>query len=174
MNESEFLIAAEWAFLDALAALRSGYRDLTFFVERDVVWWLQLRIRDSLPEGMGVYNDYGIVPGLRRARSADLAIVTDGRVLVAAEFKFEPCASRTDIKGNKLPVIAWVDELNDIARVEEFVTLGVAEIGWSVCIDEGGRYRAKDRPSHSRVEEWDTGYRTEVTLTRWPPSTDPE
>ncbi|MDQ2726806.1 MAG: hypothetical protein M3Y91_02845 [Actinomycetota bacterium] len=169
--ECHELSAAESVFVSAVATLRKTYRDHTFYVERDVVHYLQILIRNDLPDGFRVFNDYGIVRGPRRARSADIAILVADRVLVAAEFKFEPCARRADIMANKLPVIGWVDELKDIARIEEFVNLGVAAVGFSICIDEGGRYRAKDRPTHSRVEDWDTGYGTQVTVTRWPPVT---
>jgi hypothetical protein len=70
---------------------------------------------------------------------------------------------------NKLPVVAWVDVLKDIERIQEFVTAGVAQVAWAVCIDEGGRYQSRPRPGHSSVRHWNTGYPTQVTLTRWPP-----
>lgn len=160
---------AEAAFLTALDELAAGYREQPFWVERDVVAWLQRRLTLSVPAGMTVWNDYGILPGPRRALSADLALVTDGPLLVA-EFKFEPCARRADIMPNKLPVIGWIDVGKDIGRVQEFVEAGRAEIGWAICIDEGGRYAARPRLGHSLVRHWDTGYGTEVTMTRWPPA----
>lgn len=134
---------AEECFLDGLRDLREGYRDHTFWVERDVVCWMQLRIRGSLPEGFYVFNDYGLLPGPRRSLSADLVISHDTRPLVAIEFKFEPWKARLDIQAKKLPVIGWVDVLKDIGRLEQFVAIGAVEVAWSVCIDEGGRYRPR-------------------------------
>jgi hypothetical protein len=161
---------AEACFLRALADLRDGYRDHIFWVERDVVCWMQSRIRATAPDGFRVFNDYGLLPGRRRARSADLVILDGHRVLLAAEFKFEPCKARTDIQAKKLPVISWVDVDKDIARIEEFVTTGTTPVAWSVCIDEGGRYRTQTRHPGSRMEDWHTGYGTHVTLTRYPPA----
>lgn len=159
---------AEQAFLTAIKDLRFQYRELVFWVERDVVAWLQRRLVITLSAEEHVFNDYGMVPGPRRARSADLAVVRDGHVLVAAEFKFEPASSRKDIMANKLPVIGWSGVLKDIDRIQEFVRLGVTPVAWSICIDEGSRYRTRPRPLHSRTEDWDTGYATQVTFTRWP------
>ena len=161
---------ADALFLAALAQLQSEYRQETFWVERDVVYWLQRRLRALAPEGMTVWNDYGILPGPRRALSADLVLAAGERVLLAAEFKYEPAAGRRDIKANKLPVIGWADELKDIERIAQFVAAGAAPVAWAVCIDEGGRYRDRPRPSHSTVRDWDTGYGTQVTFTRSPVS----
>lgn len=163
------IAVAARCFLIALRDLRVGYQDQTFWVERDVVHWMQLRIRESAPEGFRVYNDYGLLPGTRRARSADLVITHEERPLVAVEFKYEPCKSRADIQTKKLPVIGWVDVDKDISRIEEFVTAGAVAVAWSVCIDEGSRYRGQPRHLHSRSEDWETSYSTQVTLTRYPP-----
>jgi hypothetical protein len=167
------LTPAEAVFLAALDELRSRYREHIFWVERDLVHWLQHEIRSTLPAGYRVFNDYGMLPGPRRARSADLAIVDDSGVLLAAEFKFEPASSRTDIMANKLPVIGWADVLKDIDRIEEFVTARVTPVAWAICIDEGGRYRLRSRPSRCNVVEWASDYSTQVTATRWPPPPHP-
>jgi hypothetical protein len=159
---------AETCFLDALRALRAAYPDQTFWTERDVVYWMQLRIRATAPDGFLVFNDWGLLPGPRRARSADLVIVRNGTVLLAVEFKFEPCKSRADIQAKKLPVIGWSSVADDIRKIEEYVTTGAAPVGWSVCIDEGGRYRAQPRHPGSTMEDWETSYNTHVTLTRYP------
>jgi hypothetical protein len=87
---------------------------------------------------------------------------------VAAGFKYEPAAGRPDIIANKLPVIAWSNVGTDIERIKAFVAAGAVPVAWSVCVDEGGRYRALPRQSPSVVEGWTTGYATQVTLTRWP------
>ena len=160
--------AAERVFLAAIADLKLSYSDQTFWVERDVVLWLQRRITGMLPTGMTVFNDFGLMPGPRRARSADLAILDGGRVQLAAEFKFEPAASRTDIMANKLPVIGWGDYEKDVERIKEFVGAGVTPLGWAICIDEGGRYAHRLRLPITWVESWSTGRGTQATFTRWP------
>jgi hypothetical protein len=117
---------------------------------------------------MTVFNDFGILPGPRRSFSADLAILDREKVLLAAEFKFEPSSKRVDIKANKLPVIGWSDYLKDVERIQRFVEMGMTPVAWAVCVDEGARYVGKPRGSFTQVENWDTGYQTQVTLTRWP------
>jgi hypothetical protein len=157
---------AEALFLGAMADLRRTYRSQTFWVERDVVCHVRRWVTDRLPGGMSIFNDFGLMPGPRRARSADLAICDHGGPLVAAEFKFEPAAARLDIKANKLPVIAWSDYEKDIDRITEFVGAGAVPVAWAVCVDEGGRYAARSRRLDSQLEHWDTGYGIQVTLTR--------
>lgn len=136
---------ADQTFVAALDWLRENYRRFTFFVERDVVWTLQLKIRDLLQEAglaVRVFNDYRILPGNRRGLSADLTIVdNDGSVLVAAEFKYEPAHSRTDIPSSKFHVVSWGEVGNDVSRVREFVDKGAATVGHSIFIDEGGAFR---------------------------------
>jgi hypothetical protein len=100
-------------------------RCLRVFTERDLVWILQLRLLQLIAEEeedtIAVYNDY---PMIGRTR-ADLALVdTDGQVLVAAEFKYEPSHRRTDIPRTKLPVVFWDEQEvgKDVERAREFVT----------------------------------------------------
>ena len=143
------------------------YRRQTFWVERDIVCHVQRWITDRLPDGVSVFNDFGLMPGPRRARSADLAICDRDGPLVAVEFKFEPAAARLDIKSNKLPVIAWSDYDKDVDRITEFVSTGAVPVAWAVCVDEGGRYSGRTRQPRSRMEHWDTGYGTQVSLTRF-------
>jgi len=159
---------AEALFISALADLRRTYRTQTFWVERDIVCHLQRWVTDRLPDGMFVFNDFGLMPGPRRARSADLAICDHDGPLVVAEFKYEPAAARLDIKSNKLPVIAWSDYDKDVERISEFVGTGAVPVAWAVCIDEGGHYAGRSRRPYSQLEHWDTGYGTQVTLTRSP------
>ena len=85
--------------------------------------WIQRRIRSDLPKGFRVLNDYGLMPGPRRSRSTDLGISGEVGVALVAEFKFEPCARRSDTLPNKLPVIAWSDFLRDVDRCRELSRL---------------------------------------------------
>jgi hypothetical protein len=98
-----------------------------------------------------VFNDYPMLPGTRRSLSADLVIrKPSGKVLVAAEFKYEPSHSRPEVKGHpgKLPVVFWRSEgvAKDIMRIAEFVGQGATETAFALFIDEGGHFR--HRPPH--------------------------
>jgi hypothetical protein len=161
-------LTAEDEFLGALGALRTRYDEQPFWCERDLVYWLQLHLRASLPTSMQVFNDYGMLPGPRRSQSTDLAIVDSGDVLLAAEFKFEPSKGRRDIMENKLPVIGWSDVDKDIGRIQQYVATEKTPVAWSVCVDEASRWTSKPRHFASVVERWPTRHGTEVTLTRWP------
>jgi len=95
-------------FEDALEWLRSDYD--TYWCERDVVFTLQRHLFEVVPSGWQVFNDYPMIPGSRRALSADLVLRDpSGSVQLAAEFKYEPSAERADIQRHKLPVIGFAD-----------------------------------------------------------------
>lgn len=163
---------AERCFLEALIELQSAYSECTFFVERDVVWTMQLRLRDRLKPGWRVFNDYGLLPGPRRALSADLVILNSNDELqLAAEFKYEPCRRRTDIQAKKLPVIGWNDVHRDAERLVRFVEESGVPAAYGICVDEGGRYAGRTAPAGAWREHWDTGYETLVTITRYPSRT---
>ncbi len=89
-------------FENAIIWLKEHYAQFQFFVERDVVWTLQLylirQIREqSLP--YPVFNDYPILPGTRRSLCVDLAILnTENLIEGAAEFKYEPSHQRAEFK----------------------------------------------------------------------------
>jgi len=74
--------------------LKQNYSRFRFFVERDLVWTVQMHLLDSIQErGLPykVFNDYPMLSGKHRARSSDLAILNSlDEVEVAAEFKYEP------------------------------------------------------------------------------------
>jgi len=151
---------ADRVLASALDWLQQNYGTFTFFAERDIVWTLQLKVRGLLQEAglaVHVFNDYGILPGNRRSRSADLALVDDhGSVLVAAEFKYEPAHSRTDIPSSKFPVVFWGDDGvgKDVSRVREFVEKGAATVAHSLFIDEGGSFRHRSPHEGSCWVAW--------------------
>ena len=98
-----------------------------------------------------MFNDYPLLPGPRRARSADLVILDATRVvLVAAEFKYEPSHHRAEFAAlpGKLPVVFWGTDgvAKDVIRIQEFVETGVAHAAFAIFIDEGRRFR--HRPPH--------------------------
>ena len=86
MNEADRLIK------DALSWLQANYSDFAFFVERDVVWTLQLRLSKQIKDSnltYRIYNDYPMLAGSHRSLSADIVILDNAdRVAMAAEFKY--------------------------------------------------------------------------------------
>lgn len=153
-------------FDNALQWLQAHYSDYRFFTERDVVWTIQLRICEEIEQAgvpYRVFNDHTIHRGVR----ADLAIISEDRVEVAAEFKYEPSHSRItngggDIWHSKLnpSVVFWTGDgsvAKDIHRVREYVKLRNAKAARSVFIDEGGRFRHREPHPGSEWEDWDNG-----------------
>jgi hypothetical protein len=145
-------------FENVLAWLQETYHDHTFFVERDVVWTLQLALNHEIARlglPLRVFNDYAIVKGPRRGLCADLAILDQAnKVKVGAEFKYEPDHRRQDILQQKLPVVGWKDMEKDIARIRTFVEAGAIECGYTVFIDEGGFFRRREAHNGSNWVDW--------------------
>lgn len=169
-------------FEEALDWLREDYGQFEFWVERDVVWTVQRRLRSLISERslpFEVFNDYPLLPGPRRAFSADLVIRNASKeVLVAAEFKYEPSHLRTEFVAlpGKLPVVFWGSDgvAKDVARIREFVEAGVARAGFAVFIDEGRYFR--HRPPHPGAawRDWDPSQpgspSPSVLWASWPPA----
>jgi hypothetical protein len=150
-------------FLGSIDWLRSSYTQFQFFVERDIVWTVQTYLTDTIDRygaNFRVFNDYGILPGQRRRLSADLAIINDnGAIEVAAEFKYEPDHSRSDIPREKFPVVFWGKEgvEKDIARINSFVSCAGALHAYSMLIDEGGYFVQREPHLGSRWINWGGG-----------------
>jgi hypothetical protein len=146
-------VSAVEIFETALESVRRDYARLVFYVERDVVWTLQSRMREAMQArdlGLRLFNDYPILPGRRRGLSADLVILRGEEILLAVEVKYEPSHARTDIPQGKLPVVFWGAEgvAKDIERIQQFVASGRVRHAISVFLDEGGAFR--QRPPHPR------------------------
>lgn len=169
-------------FEEAIAWLAEHYGEFEFWVERDLVWTVQSRLRKIIADRglpFAVFNDYPMLPGSRRARSADLVIRgTSVTVLVAAEFKYEPSHHRSEfltLPTNKLPIVDWGNEgvAKDITRIRKFVELAGARTAFAVFVDEGRYFRC--RPAHpgSAWRDWaparPAGYQPSVLWARWPP-----
>jgi len=123
-----------WALAEeAVGWLRENYGRFEFWVERDLVWTLQTRLRTVITERglpFTVLNDYAMLPGPRRSLSADLVLRNAaGQVLVAAEFKYEPSHLRQEFRcqPGKLPVVFWGagGVAKDVARIRQFVEASV-------------------------------------------------
>ena len=157
MNEADRLIK------DALSWLQANYSDFAFFVERDVVWTLQLRLSKQIKDSnltYRIYNDYPMLAGSHRSLSADIVILDNAdRVAMAAEFKYEPSHLRKDILQNKLPVVAWGKDGvgKDVTRINEFVARGKAKVAYAIFIDEGGYFCRRLAHPGSEWLEWGNG-----------------
>jgi len=150
-------------FENTIAWLQSNYSSYHFYVERDIVWTVQTHIQQQITQQdlpCKIFNDYPILPGTNRSLSADLVILTtDHEIALAAEFKYEPSHSRTDIQKQKLPVVVWgADGVGkDIARIFEFVEKGKAKAAYSIFIDEGGYFHKRNPHERSRWIDWGNG-----------------
>jgi hypothetical protein len=155
--------AASAIFEETVAWLREHYDQFQFWVERDLVWTVQTHLKELISErqlGYEVFNDYPLLPGPRRALSADLVIRGPVKeVLIAVEFKYEPSHRRAEFRAlpGKLPVVFWgVDGVaKDIARIRRFVEAGAARMAFAIFIDEGRYFR--HRPAHPEATwlDWD-------------------
>jgi hypothetical protein len=114
---------------ETVAWLHENYEQFEFWVERDLVWTVQTHLRKLIGErclSYEVFNDYPLLPGVRRALSADLVIRDPVKgVLVAAEFKYKPSHTRVEFRAmpGKLPVVVWGADgvAKDVVRIREFV-----------------------------------------------------
>jgi hypothetical protein len=176
----DFTLIASALIEEAVDWLREHYGEFDFWVERDLVWTVQTRLRQVIRErGLPylVLNDYPMLAGSRRSVSADL-VVRDRRTgaMVAAEFKYEPAHWRTEFMAmpGKLPVVVWGAEgvAKDVGRIRAFVEQGVASVAFAVFIDEGRHFRHRAPHPGSRWVDWDAttaeGAAPSVLWTRWP------
>lgn len=175
--------AASALFEEAVDWLREHYGQFEFWTERDLVWTVQTRLRKLVRERSlpyEVFNDYPLLPGPRRARSADLVIRDTARVvLAAAEFKYEPSHRRAEFAAlpGKLPVVFWGTDgvAKDVIRVREFVEAGAARTAFAMFIDEGRHFRRRPPHPGSAWHDWDRaqpgGSSPSVLWARWPPLT---
>ena len=163
--------AAAALFEEAIAWLRSSYSGFHFFTERDVVWTFQLRLQELVETRADrrwtVFNDHTVA----NRRRTDLALVAEDQTIdLAAEFKYEPAHSRSDIVSTKFPVCFWDDQgiAKDVDRAREYVTDGSAAIAYAVLVDEGGHFRHREPPPGSRWIDWPEADGVSVLCARFP------
>lgn len=163
------------AFDRCLDWLRETYWEHRFFVERDLVWTLQKRLRLTLAEvdqSYRVFNDYPIMPGNRRALCTDLAILRGQTVELSVEFKYEPDHRRggatSEIWPTKLnpSVVFWGKDgvLKDVDRCRKYVAEDRCESATSIFIDEGGLFRHRTPHPGTRWLDWTYGDRSVALL----------
>lgn len=154
-----------WALAaEAVDWLRENYGQFEFWVERDLVWTLQTRLRAVIIERglpFTVLSDYAMIPGPRRSLSADLVVRdSTGQVLVTAELKYEPSHMRSEFRGQpgKLPVVSWGADgvAKDVARIRQFVEAGVSRAAFAMFLDEGRYFRARTPHPGSAWRDWDS------------------
>ncbi len=163
-------------FEATLAWLRDSYDERPFYLELDIVYAVQVKLWELVREhslDWQVFNDYPMLPGSRRALSADIALRDGaGRILVAAEFKFEPDHGRPDLLSHKFPVVGFESALKDVQRIRQFVEAGSAEVAYAVFVDEGTFFWRREVETGSQWVEWPTatpeGRQTSVLWSRWP------
>ena len=149
---------ADALFREAIDWLGADYGSRVFYLERDIVYTLQSRPvagvdAERLP--FRVYDDYPIIPGQYGGLSADLAVVSASQeVLLAAEFKYEPCHRRPDLLKPTLPVTIWADIVKDTLRAHRFVEEGRAKVAYAVCIDEGNYLAQRDLSIYEERRVW--------------------
>jgi hypothetical protein len=173
--------SSAWAlFEEVVDWLQINYGRFEFWVERDLVWTLQTRLRAVISERglpFSVLNDYGMLRGPRRSLSADLVVRNvAGHVLVAAEFKYEPSHLRPEFRSQpgKLPVVFWGADgvAKDVARIQQFVEAGAARAAFAMFIDEGRYFRARTPHLGSAWKDWNTAghssFSPAILWSQWP------
>ena len=151
-------------FEGAMTWLRKYYKEYRFFTERDVVWTVQLQMDKEIRENFLPYRvfDNHTIPPVPPP-GADLVLLnTDDSLEVVAEFKYEPYRYRKDFWPKKLKQsrVFWTGNGSvekDVCRVRDFVKCGKARVGYSVFIDEGGRFGDREPFEGSKWIDWGDG-----------------
>ena len=160
-------ITAEELFEQTLEWLRSNYGNYEFFLERDLVWTIQQKLREIIAEDnlpFEVYNDFPIAKGQRRALTTDLAILNrQNEVELALEFKYEPDHKRgvganRNIWPSKLnpSVVFWRKDGvgKDVERARQYVDQRKAKVAITVFVDEGGLFRHRQPHQGTKWIDW--------------------
>jgi hypothetical protein len=152
-------VTAEELFNQVLDWFRVNCGNYEFFMERDVEWALQQKLREKAATGnlsFEVFNNFPIMGSDRRSICADLAILDmQGEVEVAVELKFEPDHRRGfGPRRNTWPtrldpsVVFWKEGVEkDVERAQQYVSQGRAKIAVTMFVDEGGLFRHRRPPS---------------------------
>ena len=163
---------AKELFEQTLEWLRSNYGNYDFFLERDLVWTVQLKLREMIAENnlqFEVYNDFPIMKAQRRSRTVDLAILNKrNEVELAVEFKYEPDHKRSfgakkDIWPSKFDpsVVFWGKDGvgKDVKRAKQYVDQERAKEAMTVFVDEGGFFRHREPHQGTKWIDWNCGGR---------------
>ena len=154
-------MTATTLFENTMKSFRDDYAEHRFSLEHDIVepvylYLLQEVRRCNLPYCVDTEHQ------MLGSKYADLVILNDDRVEVAAEFKYEPSHDRSnEFSAGKFdsPVVSWtgadgsVEE--DVRRVNTYVKKGKVTTAYAILIDEGGYfYRRHVSPPREWRSEW--------------------
>jgi len=163
-------ITAKKLFEQTLEWFRYNYGNYELFLERDLVWTIQQKLREIIAENnlqFEVYNDFPIIKAQRRSLTTDLAILNkQNEVELAIEFKYEPDHQRgVGIKKN-----IWQSKLNpsvvfwgkdgvgkDVERARQYVGQKRAKSAMTVFVDEGGLFRHREPHQNTKWVDWNCG-----------------
>jgi hypothetical protein len=158
---------AEKLFEQVLDRLRLNYGNYDFFVERDLVWTFQQKLKEMIIEGdlpFEVYNDFPMIKAERHSLCTDLAVLNQrNEVELAIEFKYEPdhqrgFGAKRNIWPSKLSpsVVFWGKEgvEKDVERARRYVSQKKARVAISLFIDEGGLFRHRQPPQGTKWVDW--------------------
>ena len=169
MKMSEQITAREM-FEQTFEWLKSSYGNYDFFLERDLVWTIQQKLREIIVENnlqFEVFNDFPIVKAQRRSLTTDLAILNKrNEVELAIEFKYEPdhqrgFGARKEIWPSKLnpSVVFWGKDGvgKDVERARQYVDQKRAKVAATVFVDEGGLFRHRQPHPGTKWIDWNCG-----------------
>lgn len=167
-------------FENAMDWLRQHYDEYRFYLERDIVWTVQVKLIDEVLENdlpYTIFSDYSLSQG----NLIDLVILADdGAPIVAAEFKYEPSEGRRffarihrgqnswtapkgrftvdkrTMIGSRFRTVAWVNVTKDVERARHYANRRIVRTAYSIFIDEGGsrRFQGKTPPPGSEWRDW--------------------
>jgi hypothetical protein len=148
---------AKKLFEQTLEWFGSNYGNYEFFLERDLVWTIQQKLREIIAENslqFEVFNDFPIKKAQRRSLTTDLAILNKrNEVELAIEFKYEPDHQRgVGIEKNIWPsklnpsVVFWGKDgvKKDVERARHYVDQKKAKLAMTIFVDEGGFFRHRE------------------------------
>lgn len=134
--------------------LESAYGDYDFFLERDIAWTIQCKVRES------IYKGHYQLKVVHEFRKFDLAILNNQNIdQVVIELKYEPDHQRAnegDFLNTKFDVCAWCDILKDIKKAEDYVSQNPSRKAVTILFDEGDYWKKKQpqAPPHTKWEIW--------------------
>jgi len=159
---------------ESLYWLKRNYHKYNFFEERDIVWTLQVHLIEKIKNSnFKVFSEYPVSLCLEDEKDekkyySDLAILENNIVKALIQFKYEPNKGRKeDFRPSKLnyPTIFWDNKkgyssvIRDIKIVKAFVDQNKNNVGYSIFIDEGGRFYNMHKHDKPRNAKWNTSWK---------------
>ena len=154
-------MTAATLFENAMERFRGTYAEHRFSFERDIVEAVHSHLLLEIKRSNLAYSVLTECP-MPEGKHADLAIVDNDQVEVAAEFKYEPSHDRSkEFSPGKFQssVVFWTAKdqsvKEDVGRVNTYIKKGKAKTAYAILIDEGGYfYRLHESPPSEWRSEW--------------------